>query len=113
MENLLSGNIRIKEINFRNLPIRVQILSYLMVFVPILCIPGYAIYKLWVTPGQDLDEVNKEKFISCNKLLGSFALQRLQRSVQFEESFVEHTHRQSNSEENGQDNNINALQLTL
>jgi len=59
MDNFLFGNIEIKRINLRNLPIKVQIWSYIMVFVPILCIPGYAIYKLIITPGRDFDEVNK------------------------------------------------------
>jgi hypothetical protein len=59
MDNFLFGNIMIKQVNLRDLPIKVQIWSYLMVFVPMLCIPAYAVYKLIITPGKDFDEVNK------------------------------------------------------
>jgi hypothetical protein len=62
MNNFLFGTIEIKGINLRNLPTKVQVWSYLMVFVPILCIPAYAIYKLLVTPGRDFDEVKKNNF---------------------------------------------------
>ena len=57
MDNFLFGNIEIKRISFRNLPTNVQVWSYLMVFVPMLCIPVYAVYKLIITPGKDFDEV--------------------------------------------------------
>ena len=57
MDNFLFGTVEIKRMNLRNLPAKVQIWSYLMVFVPILCIPGYAIYKILITPGRDFDEV--------------------------------------------------------
>ncbi|CAF0804036.1 unnamed protein product [Rotaria sp. Silwood1] len=80
MDNLLFGNIRIKRLSLRNLPTIVQVWSYLMVFVPILCIPAYAIYKLIVTPGKDFDE-------------------RLQRSIQPEESLHENIHFRSNDEQ--------------
>ncbi|UJR36888.1 hypothetical protein I4U23_029601 [Adineta vaga] len=66
MDNFLLGNIEIKRIRFKNLPTKVQIWSYLMVYVPMLCIPAYALYKLIITPGKDFDE-------------------RLQRSIQPEE----------------------------
>ncbi|CAF1561762.1 unnamed protein product [Rotaria sordida] len=84
MNNLLVGNIQIKRINLRNLPTIVQVWSYLMVFVPILCIPGYAIYKLIVTPGKDFDE-------------------RLQRSVQPEESIHENIYFEFNGEQQVED----------
>lgn len=57
MDNFLFGTVEIKRMNLRNLPFKVQLWSYLMVFVPILCIPGYAIYKILITPGRDFDEV--------------------------------------------------------
>jgi len=72
MDNFLFGNIEIKRINLRNLPVNVQIWSYLMVFVPILCIPGYAIYKLLITPGRDFDEVNEIFLIEKEILLYFF-----------------------------------------
>ncbi|UJR09278.1 hypothetical protein I4U23_013523 [Adineta vaga] len=56
MDNFLFGTILIKKTNLRDLPVHVQIWSYLMVFVPMLCIPAYAIYKLIVTPGKTFDE---------------------------------------------------------
>jgi hypothetical protein len=59
MENFLSGKIQIKKLNLEDLPINVQIWSYLMVFLPMLCIPGYAIYKLLITPGKTFDEVKQ------------------------------------------------------
>jgi hypothetical protein len=57
MDNFLFGTIEIKRMNLRDLPRNVQIWSYLMVFMPILCIPAYAIYKLIITPGKTFDEV--------------------------------------------------------
>ncbi|CAF2973352.1 unnamed protein product [Rotaria sp. Silwood2] len=84
MDNLLFGNIQIKRISLRDLPTTVQVWSYLMVFVPILCIPAYAIYKLIVTPGKSFDE-------------------RLQRSVQPEESLHENVHYRSNGEQQEED----------
>ena len=57
MDNFLFGTIMIKGVHFRDLPTGVQVWSYFMVFLPILCIPGYAIYKLIITPGKDFDEV--------------------------------------------------------
>lgn len=57
MDNFLFGTIEIKRMNLRDLPRNVQIWSYLMVFMPILCIPTYAIYKLIITPGRTFDEV--------------------------------------------------------
>ncbi|CAF1589836.1 unnamed protein product [Adineta ricciae] len=71
MDNFLFGNMEIKRISFRNLPTNVQVWSYLMVFVPMLCIPAYAVYKLIITPGKDFDE-------------------RLQRAIQPEEPLREH-----------------------
>jgi len=62
MDNFISGKIQIKKLNFEDLPINVQIWSYLMVFLPMLCIPGYAIYKLIITPGKTFDEVKKKQF---------------------------------------------------
>jgi len=59
MDNFLSGKIQIKKLNLEDLPINVQIWSYLMVFLPMLCIPGYAIYKLLITPGKTFDEVKR------------------------------------------------------
>ncbi len=73
MDNFLLGNIEIKRTKFRNLPTKVQVWSYLMVFVPILCIPAYAIYKLFTTPGRDFDEVNKI-FLIKNSFLFFFLL---------------------------------------
>jgi hypothetical protein len=61
MDNFLFNNIVIKKIHFQDLPTKVRVWSYLMVFVPILCIPGYAVYKLIITPGRDFDEVNRTK----------------------------------------------------
>ncbi|CAF3746225.1 unnamed protein product [Rotaria socialis] len=84
MSNLLAGNIEIKRVNLRNLPTNVQIWSYLIVFVPILCIPAYAVYKLIITPGRNFDE-------------------RLRRSIQPEESYHEHLHGLSNGEQLEQD----------
>jgi hypothetical protein len=66
MDNFLFGNVAIKQMNLRDLPLKVQIWSYLMVFVPMLCIPAYAIYKLIITPGKDFDEVNKLISITNN-----------------------------------------------
>ncbi len=63
MDNFISGKIQIKKLNFEDLPINVQIWSYLMVFLPMLCIPGYAIYKLIITPGKTFDEVKNKKTI--------------------------------------------------
>jgi hypothetical protein len=73
MDNFLFGNIEIKRVNLRNLPTKVQVWSYLMVFVPILCIPGYALYKLVITPGRDFDEVNQINLMKMN-VLDSFSL---------------------------------------
>ncbi len=73
MDNFLFGNIEIKRINLRNLPTKVQVWSYLMVFVPILCIPGYALYKLVITPGRDFDEVNQINLMKMN-VFDSFSL---------------------------------------
>ncbi|CAF1327089.1 unnamed protein product [Adineta ricciae] len=56
MDNFLFGTILIKRTNLRDLPTNVQIWSYLMVFAPMLCIPAYAIYKLYITPGKTFDE---------------------------------------------------------
>ncbi|CAF1232496.1 unnamed protein product, partial [Didymodactylos carnosus] len=56
MDNYLSGDITIKKVALKNLPLRVRVFSNLMVFVPILCIPAYAIYKLIITPGRNFDE---------------------------------------------------------
>lgn len=56
------GNVTIKRDNLRDLPTSVQVWSYLIVFVPILCIPAYAVYKLIITPGRTLDEVYKTDF---------------------------------------------------
>lgn len=68
MNSFLSGTIEIKGVNLRKLPIKVQIVSYLMVFVPMLCIPAYAIYKLIITPGRNFDEV-RALLASCMTLL--------------------------------------------
>jgi hypothetical protein len=57
MENFLRGKFQIKSITFEDLPLNVKIWSYAMVLSPILCIPGYAIYKLLITPGKTFDEV--------------------------------------------------------
>jgi hypothetical protein len=57
MDNFLFGPVDIKGTNLRNLPTNVQVWSYLIVFLPILCVPGYAIYKLLITPGKNFDEV--------------------------------------------------------
>ena len=57
MKSFFDGGVIIKGKEFSTFPTNVQVWSYLMVFVPILCIPGYAIYKLIVTPGKDFDEV--------------------------------------------------------
>jgi len=57
MENFLTGKTRVKRYEFDDLPLSVKIISYLMVFLPILCIPGYAIYKIIITPGHTFDEV--------------------------------------------------------
>jgi hypothetical protein len=73
MDNFLFGNIEIKRVNLRNLPTKVQVWSYLMVFVPILCIPGYALYKLVITPGRDFDEVNQINLMKMN-VFDSFSL---------------------------------------
>ncbi|CAF1187255.1 unnamed protein product [Rotaria sordida] len=56
MSNFLAGTIPIKATDLKDLPIPIQIWSYLMVFLPMLCIPGYAIYKLLITPGKTFDE---------------------------------------------------------
>ena len=61
MGNFLFGTIKIKGTNLRSLPINVQVWSYLMVFLPILCIPGYAIYKLIITPGKNICEVSSSR----------------------------------------------------
>lgn len=60
LDNFLFGKIPIKKYYLRDLSVTVQIWSYLMVFLPILCIPGYAIYKLFITPGKTFDEVKKK-----------------------------------------------------
>lgn len=57
MKSFIQGDAIIKQTRLRDLPLKVQIWSYFMVFVPILCIPGYAIYKLIITPGRNFDEV--------------------------------------------------------
>ncbi len=57
MENFLRGEFPIKSMLFKELPTHVKIWSYVMVMAPILCIPGYAIYKLIITPGKTFDEV--------------------------------------------------------
>jgi hypothetical protein len=57
MKTFLFGPILIKRRNLKDLSTNVQVWSYLMVFLPILCIPGYAIYKLLITPGKTFDEV--------------------------------------------------------
>lgn len=57
MDNFLFGTIWIKRTKLRDLPVQVQVCSYLMVFVPMLCIPAYAVYKLIITPGKTFDEV--------------------------------------------------------
>jgi hypothetical protein len=59
MDNFLFGKILIKKTNLQDLPTNVRVWSYLMVFLPMLCIPGYAIYKLLITPGKTFDEVKK------------------------------------------------------
>ena len=73
MDNFLFGTILIRKVNLRDLPINVQVWSYLMVFVPMLCIPGYAIYKLIITPGKTFDEVRKASMHSnsANDVLSS------------------------------------------
>ncbi len=67
MTNIFSGTIRIKSSNLRDLPIKAQVCSYLMAFVPILCIPIYAIYKLFVTPARNFDEVKSQDTIKINE----------------------------------------------
>jgi hypothetical protein len=57
MNAFLLGDLDIKRAKLRDLPTKVQVWSYLMVFVPMLCIPAYAIYKLIITPGQNFDDV--------------------------------------------------------
>jgi len=76
MNTFLFGDILIKGKNLRELPLHVRIWPFLMVFVPILCIPAYAVYKLIITPGRDFDEVDekrkkKGKFFSMNSLVFS------------------------------------------
>ena len=93
MDNFLYGNIQIARITLRNLPTSVQIWSYLMVFVPILCIPVYAIYKLFVTPGRNFDEVKTKGMFETSELL--FVFQRLQQAVKPEELLLEHIHSRS------------------
>lgn len=62
MKSFIQGDAVIKQTKLRHLPLKVQIWSYFMVFVPILCIPGYAIYKLIITPGRTFEEVeNRER----------------------------------------------------
>lgn len=61
MKDFLFGNLEIKRIKLRDLPVHVQVWSYLIVFVPILCIPGYAIYKLMISPGNDISEVRRKE----------------------------------------------------
>ncbi|CAF3447437.1 unnamed protein product [Rotaria socialis] len=56
MSNFLAGTIAIKTTDLKDLPFTIQVWSYLMVFLPMLCIPGYAIYKLIITPGKTFDE---------------------------------------------------------
>jgi hypothetical protein len=51
------GDVEVKQSKIKTLPTKVQVWSYLMVFVPILCIPTYAIYKIIITPGRDIEEV--------------------------------------------------------
>jgi len=68
MNNFLMGEVDIKQSKIRDLPIKVQVWSYIMVFVPILCIPAYAIYKLISTPGKNFDEVNRIQNLISNKL---------------------------------------------
>ena len=63
MKSFIQGDVTIKQVQLKNLPLKVQIYSYCMVFVPILCIPGYAIYKLIITPGRDFDEVKSKRNI--------------------------------------------------
>lgn len=63
MKTFLSGENIIKGMKLSKLPMRVQVWSFLMVFTPILCIPAYAAYKIWITPGKDFDEVKN----SCLK----------------------------------------------
>ncbi len=57
MNAFLLGDLEIKRVKLRDLPTKVQVWSYLMVFVPMLCIPAYGIYKLIITPGQNFDDV--------------------------------------------------------
>jgi len=63
MDNFLFGKIPIKKTFLKDLPTNVQIWSYFMVFLPMLCIPGYAIYKLFITPGKTFEEVKQKKTI--------------------------------------------------
>ncbi|CAF3768290.1 unnamed protein product [Adineta steineri] len=90
MNTFLSGNIEIKKINLNDLPTNVKIWSYLMVFVPMLCIPGYAIYKLIITPGKDFDE-------------------RLQRACKPEETIIEQITSSSPTEQQQQQDKIEDL----
>ncbi|CAF2510673.1 unnamed protein product [Rotaria sp. Silwood2] len=84
MNNFLFGKTLIKTTNLKDLPIPIQIWSYLMVFLPMLCIPGYAIYKLFITPGKNFDE-------------------RLQRAVKPEEPLLELIHSRSTAGQQQQD----------
>ena len=59
METLLDGQLLIRSMPFKELPKHVKVWSYVMVLSPMLCIPGYAIYKLIITPGKTFDEVNQ------------------------------------------------------
>jgi hypothetical protein len=63
MKGFLFGPIKIKQKELTDLPINVQVWSYLMVFSPMLCIPAYAIFKLLITPGKTFDEVKR---LTCN-----------------------------------------------
>lgn len=71
MKSFIEGGILIKESRLRDLPLKVRIWSYIMVFVPILCIPTYAIYKLIITPGRNFDEVNKIKYLIKDQVFSS------------------------------------------
>ncbi|CAF4985259.1 unnamed protein product, partial [Rotaria sp. Silwood1] len=84
MNNFLSGTTLIKTTYLKDLPISIQIWSYLMVFLPMLCIPGYAIYKLFITPGKNFDE-------------------RLERAIKPEEPLLELIHSRSTGGQQQQD----------
>lgn len=103
MSNFLAGTVPIKTTELKDLPMSIQIWSYLMVFLPMLCIPGYAIYKLIITPGKNFDEVKDFYLNKLIKICDSFIyFKRLQRAVQPEEPAIDFSQSESTAEQEKQ-----------